>query len=362
MPPERPEPWYAGLVPEEPEGVEPWHDEWPRETDQDELLETLDEVAEVANRSRKQQSRTATRTAYDLTADELADLLDDWVLQLRADNKSQQTVSSYKQGVSQFLLWAKENEQPPTLDRNTVNEFMVSMKDRGLKATTMTARQLAVRQFTAWLEQEKEIVDNLLIGLKAPKIDEQPLEPLTDEELKALFEACQGESFIDKRDEALARFMAETFARANDTLSMTMPNTNLKAGEAVLIGKGHKPRLVAWGPQTGVCMARYARARKLHRLATETDKFWLGGNGRNFGYGALYYTLDRRAEVAGIEGFHPHRLRATGATRWLDRGGSESGLRAAAGWASMRMVGRYTKFTSQRRAAAESRRLNLGDI
>jgi site-specific recombinase XerD len=301
------------------------------------------------------------RTAYDLAAGELADLLDDWVLQLRADNKSKQTVASYRQGVRRFLTWAEQQKRVPTLDRNTVNEFMVSMKDAGLQATTMTARQLALRQFSAWLAKEREIEQDLLTGLTVPKIDEQPLKPLNAEELKALFAACQGDSFVDRRDEALVRFMAETFARASDTLSMTMKDTDLKAGEAVLIGKAHLPRVVAWGPQTGVCMTRYARARRTHRLAS-ADAFWLGGNGRGFGYRGLYYALSQRAERAGIDDFHPHRLRATGATRWLDAGGSESGLRAAGGWASMRMVIRYTKYTSQRRAADESRRLNLGDL
>lgn len=295
------------------------------------------------------------------TADDLADLLASWLLHLRAERKSVETVNSYEQGVKQFVAWAVANGRPLVLDRSTVDEFMVSLIDAGREAATLVARQLAVRRFSAWLAEEGEIATDRLIGLKAPKVDAKPLRPLTSEQLKALFAACKGTTFLDKRDEALARFMAETMARAGDTLSMTVADTNVKGGQAIVIGKGRKPRLVAFGPQTGVALDRYLRARRTHRLA-ESDRFWLGGMGKSFGYDALYHALTTRAVTAGVEGFHPHQLRRTGATRWLLAKGSESGLQAAAGWTSLRMVQRYTDYTRQTRAAEEARGLNLGDL
>lgn len=313
--------------------------------------------------SRYWRIRTSARTVPRMTfpAAELSDLLDAWVLHLRAENKSLETVKSYRQGVAQFIAWAEAERRPATLDRPTVNAFVVSQLDAGRSAGTVIARQLAVRQFSAWLASEGETATDGLLGLKAPKNVIQPMRPLSEDELKALFAACKGNSFVAKRDEALARFMNETFTRANDTLSMTVADTDPHAGQALVIGKGRRPRIVAFGPTTGVALLRYLRARKTHRLAA-TGQFWLGGGGKDFGYDALYSALCRRAEAAGIDDFHPHSLRRTGATRWLENGGSETGLRAAAGWTSMRMVQRYTEFTSQTRAAEEARKLNLGDL
>lgn len=70
----------------------------------------------------------------------------------------------------------------------------------------------------------------------------------------------------------------------------------------------------------------------------------------------------RRASLAGIHGFHPHKLRHTAAHRWLAAGGSESGLMAMAGWTRTDMLVRYTRATAAERAAQEARRLNLGDL
>ena len=59
---------------------------------------------------------------------------------------------------------------------------------------------------------------------------------------------------------------------------------------------------------------------------------------------------------------HPHRLRHTGAVRWLSKGGSPTGLMAVAGWTSLDMLRRYIKAAESGLAAEESRRLDLGDF
>ena len=72
--------------------------------------------------------------------------------------------------------------------------------------------------------------------------------------------------------------------------------------------------------------------------------------------------LKRRAQAAGIPGFHLHLMRHTAATRWLRAGGSEGGLMAVAGWSTRGMVDRYTGASASERAAAEAHGLNLGDL
>lgn len=297
-----------------------------------------------------------------MTTDDLLALLDSWTLHLRAERKSAQTVKTYSDGVRSFIAWSQDTGTPPELDRRTVNTFIAALLESGREAATVRSRQLALRRFSAWLAEEEEIAEDKLTGLKPPKLDSKVVPELTEDQLKALIKACKGNELWHRRDEAIVRLMLETGARAGEVVAMELDDVDLRAGTAVVRrGKGGKGRSVPISPQTGRAIDRYLRVRRAHRLS-ETSALWLGDRGKGFGYDGLYSALVYRAEQAGIEGFHPHVLRHTAAGRWLQRGGSEGGLMAVAGWSRREMIDRYTKATSERRAMDEARGLQLGDL
>jgi site-specific recombinase XerD len=289
-------------------------------------------------------------------------LLDSFLLHLRAERKSPQTVKTYGDGVRAFLAWCAAEGIPPTLNAPTADKWVASLLDVGAEATTARSRQLALRRFSAWLAAEGEIDPDELARLRPPRLDAKAIHPLTDEQLVALLAACKGPDLRDKRDEAVIRLMTETGARAGEVLALSTSDIDLTAGTALIrSGKGGTARRVPFGPRTGAAIDRYVRARRRHRLAS-TPVLWLGQGGKEFGYHALRDTLRYRAERAGIGGLHPHLLRHTAAHRWLAAGGSEGGLMAVAGWTRPDMLLRYTKARAEQRAADEARRLNLGDL
>jgi site-specific recombinase XerD len=297
------------------------------------------------------------------SASDLALLLASWELALRAERKSPQTVKAYGDGVRRFITWAEGHDRSPDLDRPTVAAFVADLLDAGAEASTARSRQLAVRRFSRWLEEEGEIDRDQLVGVAPPKLDQKVYEPLTDAQLRGLVAACSGLGpFRDRRDEALVRFMVETGCRAGEVVVMKLSDLQLAAGTALVRrGKGGKGRSVPFGPQTTRALDRYIRARRTHRLAG-TDALWLGDRGKQFSYWGLHKALGLRARRAGIPGFHPHILRHTAAHRWLAAGGSEGGLMAVAGWTRPDMLARYTRARASERAAEEARRLNLGEL
>jgi site-specific recombinase XerD len=297
-----------------------------------------------------------------MSSPDLALLLPSWELALRAERKSAQTVKSYGDGVRQFIAWCAKQDKPAHLDRASVAGFVAGILDGGAEPATARARQLAVRRFSAWLVEEGEAPRDELVGIKAPKLDNKIVEPLTDAQIKALIAACTGPDLRERRDEAIVRFMVETGARAGEVAALQVVDLDLAAGTAVVRrGKGGKGRVVPFGPQTARAVDRYLRVRRAHRLAS-TPELWLGDRGKGFDYQALHKSLAYRARAAGIEGFHPHKLRHTAAHRWLAAGGSEGGLMAVAGWTRPDMLLRYTKAQASARAADEARTLNLGDL
>jgi site-specific recombinase XerD len=300
---------------------------------------------------------------------DLAALLPSWQLAMRAERKSAATVASYTEGVLAFLRWAENANVTPEITKTNVQAFTADLLDAGAQAATARARHMALRRFAAWLAEEGELDSNPLLGVKPPKLDQKVVDALTDEQLRLLVKACSGKELIDRRDEAIVRLMAETGLRAGEVLAMQVADVDLQQGRAVVRrGKGGKGRAVSgkgravpFGIQTAAALDRYIRARRGHRLSG-TGALWLGGNGQTFSYHGLNLALKRRAAAAGITGFHLHLMRHTAATRWLRAGGSEGGLMAVAGWSTRSMVDRYTGASAAEGAAAEARRLGLGEL
>lgn len=291
-----------------------------------------------------------------------------WQLALRAERKSAQTLKTYGDGVRFYLAWCLENDAPP-MGRSSLNAWVAALIDGGAAASTARSRQLAVRRFTTWLADEGEIPADPFLGMKSPKLDERVIEPLTEDEIRAMIKAClppkgatPAQTLWHRRDEALIRLMFETATRAGEAVALQVDDIDLADGVAIVRrGKGGKGRTVPFGPQTSLAIDRYLRLRRNHRLAAAPD-LWLGDRGKKFSYDALHKTLRMRADQAGVAGFHPHRLRHTAAHRWLAAGGSETGLMAVAGWTRPDMLMRYTKAQASARAAEEARKLNLGDL
>ena len=293
---------------------------------------------------------------------DLAALLPSWELALRTERKSPQTIKSYGDGARGFLRWCETNGHSPALDRELVKGYVADLLDGGAEPATARARQLGVRRFSAWLEEEGEIDTDPLLGLKAPKLDTKVTESLTEDELRRLIKACAGKEFRDRRDDAIIRLMAETGMRAGEVTGLTVADVDLNRGlVTVRRGKGGKGRIAPFGDQTARAIDRYLRARRTHRLA-DTDALWLGDRGKSLEYYGLHAALKYRAELAGLTKFHPHLLRHTAASRWLAAGGSEGGLMTVAGWSTRDMIDRYTRATAAERAATEARGLNLGDL
>ena len=294
--------------------------------------------------------------------EDIAGNLLSWEKHLRAEGKSRATVKSYGDGVRAYLKW---QQQAPVagLTREGVVAFLAFLAETASMATA-ASRAKSLRQFSAWAFAEGRAAADVLAGLKAPRPDKKIVPKLTDDELRALIAACAADKTLyGRRDEAMVRLAMEAGCRAEELLGMDLPGDLDQRRDIAVIrrGKGGKGRLVPFGPQTSRAIDRYLFARK-RAGHPDAGPLWISQRKGRLGYHALYATLVRRAERAGIDGFHPHRLRHTFASRWLNAGGSEGGLMAVAGWTSREMIDRYVEDTKAERAAEEARRLNLGDM
>lgn len=153
--------------------------------------------------------------------------------------------------------------------------------------------------------------------------------------------------------------LIDTGARASEVVNLNLADVNLTTGIIRVVGKGDRVRSIPVGPNTVRALDRYLRMRR-QRPHAASDRLWIGERGP-WTYDGMADALRTRARQIGMNSFHPHLLRHTLAHRWLAAGGSEQGLMDVAGWRSREMLARYGASARAERAAAEHRRLGLGD-
>jgi site-specific recombinase XerD len=288
----------------------------------------------------------------------LEELRDSWLRQLRGQRKSKHTLKVYRTAVDSLLAHCDQAGTPAELTKATVLDWMAAQQQN---ASTVRLRLMAIKCFARWLADEEGFDADGVLAVKPPNVSQAPVADMSEDEITRMVKTCDGTALNHKRDKAILLLLTETGLRASELLALAVTDVDLDACLLVVRkGKGGKTRRVKFSAATSAAIDRYVRAR--HRVVRRPTEgpLWVSTKQGPLTYPGLVNALKARAAAAGVVGFHVHRLRHTAAVRWLQNGGSETGLRAHCGWDDASMIARYTKAASERLAAEEFERLGLG--
>jgi site-specific recombinase XerD len=279
-----------------------------------------------------------------------------FVRSLKADNKSPATISIYGNAVGYFVRFLDHMGMPreiAVLTREHVEAFIIDVLERR-KPATAHAYYRALQQFFKYAEAEGEVPSNPMARMKPPMVPEEIIPVPTDDQLRALFKACEGVGFASRRDSALLRLLLDAGLRRAEAAGLTMDDVDLEQNRVRVLGKGRRPRVVPFGDQTARALDRYTRIRWTHPKAKE-EGFWLGHQGPLTAHG-LHFIIKRRCKEAGISEMFLHQMRHGWADRLLSADMSETEVMRLAGWKSRAMVARYASARADERAYESYRR------
>jgi len=283
-----------------------------------------------------------------------AAILDSFALAIH--NRADSTQRLYRTQLRRFADWLKTADRPGgsagdllAVARSDIEAYLVACA--GLAPNTRRSRWVALRTFYGWAADEAEVDPNPILKVKAPPKGDTTTEILSGDQLAALFKACAGTEFLDRRDLALFRFLAATGLRCAECTGLAVGDIDLTNRLAfVRHGKGDRARVARYDAATAAAMDRYKRARARQRLAS-SDAWWLSRVGPLTPSG-VRIVLARRADMAGLGAVHPHMLRHTFADRYLSAGGNEGDLQRLGGWESAAVMRRYGAVRAVDRALA----------
>jgi site-specific recombinase XerD len=301
---------------------------------------------------------TKGRVAATTTSPKLIDLLPSFQRHLRAENKSPRTIESYTEAVRRLHDFLTVRGMPvaiASITREHVEAFMEDQLSR-LAASSARSRYASLRQFFQWTVEDGERTDSPMPP-RPPKVPDQPVPVLSEDELRALLRTVDKDaSFYGRRDAAILRLFIDTGARLSEVANLTVEDVNLDAGTVSFLGKGGSVRINPLGSKSIRSLDRYLRSSP----ALQQSWLWHGRSGRLTSYG-IAEMVKRRAAQAGIGEIHVHQLRHSAAHYLRLAGADDDAVLRLMGWRDRSMLHRYGASAADHRAREVHKRLSPGD-
>ncbi len=294
-----------------------------------------------------QTQRTNINSAVD---DAIISWAEAFLIDRKARGCAKGTMRFYQQKLKEFLDYCQSqviseiSQITPTL----IRQYLLYLEETDHNPGGRHASFRTVRAFLYWFEDEVEPENwtNPIRKVKAPRVPEEPLEPVEFETVSRMLDACKSDNFLDVRDKAILLFMLDTGVRAGELLSINIEDVNQARGEILIRhGKGKKPRFVYIGRHTKRALRKYLRTRK-----DDNPALWV--TNRRHGsfrvdYQGLRAIINKRAKKGGVESPSAHDFRRAFALSMLRSGTDIFTLAKLMGHKGIHVLQRYLKQTNE---------------
>ena len=178
--------------------------------------------------------------------DHLSDkVLQSYLVDCQVRQLSTRTVQSYKEILEQFIAWTGPIPIRE-VDADTLRTYILELSDR-LTPGGVHLHYRYLRTWLLWYENETDgDYRSPTHKVKPPKVNREPLEPVTIDHVTALLNTCD-RTYLGIRDKALLTILLDTGARARELLHVTLDKVDPTLGTISVLGKGAKTRTLYLG-------------------------------------------------------------------------------------------------------------------
>lgn len=275
---------------------------------------------------------------------------------------SPQTVRAYTDDLAEFEFFLDRYYGAPEwtwsgVDRLAIRGFMGDCASRRDLARSSIARKLsAVRSFYRFLHVEERVDANPARTVRTPKRDRTLPGFLTREEMDGVLATAEVRAmeggFHGMRNLAIVELFYGTGMRLSELQGLNVPDLDVVAERARVLGKGRKERIVPLGRLAVQALRNYYAARdRVLAQAPRGDRraVFIGQTGKRLTVRQIQNVVSGFLKVvAGETGLSTHSLRHTFATHMLDAGADLMAVKELLGHASLSTTQIYTHTSKER--------------
>jgi len=251
----------------------------------------------------------------------------------------------YEQKIEPFICFLANSgiEAPEQLTATAIRRYMMALAETHSPGGCH-AYWRAIRAFTRFLLREGVLERDPMVALRAPRVDQEPLEPVSLADVQAMVATCR-RSDRDLRDASILVSLVDTGLRAGEAVALNVSDLDVSDGSILIrSAKNHTPRVVVCGASARRALTRYLRLRP---DAKSDEPLWLayhseGLTGR-LTYSGLREIIRRRARLAGIQPPTLHSFRRAFAIEMLRNGADLITLGRMMGHGSLPVLKRYLR-------------------
>ncbi|MCD9025429.1 tyrosine-type recombinase/integrase [Cohnella silvisoli] len=275
-----------------------------------------------------------------------SDLLHSFILDCKSKNLSPLTIRFYQDSAKQLETAFRDQELALDIysitSRDIKNHFIAYLFDQGKSDNTVNGRIKAIKQFLRYLFEEGWLLQNLSEEIHATKAEKLMIQTFTKEQVVALLEQPERNTFSGFRDYTMMLVLFETGMRISELCNLKIGDIFFKEQEIrITKGKGGKARRVPIQQTCAKVIRRYLDIRG--DLAT--DALFVSLNNEKISTRALQEKMHDYGRASHINGVRvsPHTFRHTMAKFYILNGGDPFTLRRILGHATLKMVEYYVE-------------------
>jgi len=239
---------------------------------------------------------------------------------------------------------------PALPTKTTMQQFVVAMRDRGVRPVTCNTNIAAMNAFCLWLQQEGHV--NERVRLAKLRVERRVLSLLDEAQMRALIN-FRPRTFAQFRTHTAVMLILDTGLRISEALNLRHSDVNADNLILKVFGKGQKERLVPFSPELRKRLYRFDKLKAQKKIGGE---FVLGGfSGARWEKRNSSASLHLLQRNLGLPRFGWHRLRHTFATSYLRHGGDIVRLSMVLGHTQITTTQRYLHLLTEDLSASHQK-------
>lgn len=275
--------------------------------------------------------------------------------QFGAGGKSPHTLDSYHRALLAACTFSRQQQLGQFRDWQPfhVRRFVGQRHKDGLAPKSLQLQLSALRSFFRFLVKEGLASDNPVAGVRAPKAGKRLPATLDVDETRALIEGIAGDDALDLRDRAITELFYGSGLRLSELAAINL--ADLPADESLrrdgfllrVLGKGSKLREVPVGSKARAALIAWL-AKRGELAAADEPALFVSQRGTRLSTHQIGVRLAQWGQKLGIRSrVHPHKLRHSCATHFLEGSGDLRAVQELLGHANLSTTQIYTHLDFQ---------------